>query len=63
MSWVKYVVRQYGSYLLMGLESDKNLPIVREDLGGLISGIPVIVSFLMGVVLYGWKATLGQDNR
>lgn len=47
----------------MGLESDKNLPIVREDLGGLISGIPVIVSFLMGVVLYGWKATLGQDNR
>lgn len=63
VSWVKYVVRQYGSYLLMELESDKNLPIVREDLGGLISGIPVIVSFLMGIELYGWKATLGQDNR
>ena len=55
MSWVKYVVRQYGSYLLMELESDKNLPIVREDLGGLISGIPVIVSnlFEIGTVRLG----------
>jgi len=24
VSWVKYVVRQYGSYLLMGIESDRN---------------------------------------
>ncbi|RCH99285.1 hypothetical protein CU097_015083 [Rhizopus azygosporus] len=31
VSWVKYVVRQYGSYLLMELESDKNLALVRED--------------------------------
>ena len=47
VSWVKYVVRQYGSYLLMELESDKNLPVVREDSGGLISGIPVIIYCLM----------------
>ena len=45
----KYVVRQYGSYLLMELESNKNLPLVREDRGGLISGIPVIVSFPFGI--------------
>lgn len=47
VSWVKYVVRQYGSYLLMELELNKNLSLVREDRDGLISGIPVIIYFLM----------------
>jgi hypothetical protein len=42
VSWVKYVVRQYGSYLLMELESDKNITLVREDRVVWTSGIPVM---------------------
>lgn len=49
VSWVKYVVRQYGSYLLMELESDKNITLVREDRVIWTSGIPVIVYYLYQV--------------
>ena len=46
----KYVVRQYGSYLLMELESDKNITLVREDRVIWTSGIPVIVYYLFRFV-------------
>jgi len=32
VSWVKYGVSQYGSYLLMEIELDKKITLVREDL-------------------------------
>lgn len=41
-SWVKYVVRQYGSYLLMIRLSKLDLFFVRKDLNGLTSGITVV---------------------
>jgi hypothetical protein len=52
VSWVKYVVRQYGSYLLMELESDKNITLVR-----------VMNKNLLGLFSYGRKATFRKDNR
>jgi len=40
-----------------------DLSIVREDLDGLISGIPVIVlNRLSSLSMYSWEATLGKDN-
>ena len=41
-SWVQNVVRQFGLYPLRSLESWGALPIVREDLGGRTSGMPVV---------------------
>ena len=41
-SWVQNVVRQFGLYPLRSLESWGGLPIVREDLGGRTSGMPVV---------------------
>jgi len=34
VSWVKYAVRQYGPYLLMGRELELELLLVREDYNG-----------------------------
>ena len=41
-SWVKYVVRQYGFYLLEKYESNKDSPFVRKELGMVTYGLPVV---------------------
>ena len=41
-SWVQNVVRQFGLYPLRSLGCLGGLPIVREDLGGRTSGMPVV---------------------
>ena len=41
-SWVKYVVRQYGFYLLEKYESNKDSPFVRKELCMVNYGLPVV---------------------
>ena len=58
-SWVKYVVRQYGFYLLRGIRIDKGLSFVRKEHGVfininilLIYGLPVVYKFKAYFHLY-----------
>jgi hypothetical protein len=51
MSWVKYVVRQYGFYLLKGLKYNKDSPFVRKELGILTTGLFVVYFIGMAIKL------------
>jgi hypothetical protein len=49
-SWVKYVVRQYGFYLLEKFESNKGSPFVRKELGMVTYGLPVVYMFNINMI-------------
>jgi len=46
-SWVKYVVRQYGFYLLGEIRIKQGQPFVRKELGILIYGLPVVYLLIL----------------
>jgi hypothetical protein len=52
-SWVKYVVRQYGFYLLEIIRVKEKYDIVRKELLSILTyGLPVVHMFNINIILY-----------